>query len=1101
MPNLCQTLRPARKAALFAGAAMLSLMLATGAMAQTKSFNVPAADAVKTIPQFASQAGIQIVAPAGTLKGVQTRAVQGDLDVHAALEQLIAGTGLEIASDDGKIISLRVAATPVAAVDPEPQVVVVTGSRLAPRGFTAPTPVTVVDAEELKLSGTQNVETLLNQNPQFIGSQNNGPTANTVPGGTATLNLRGFGAQRNLVLVNGRRFAISGTDGTTDINTIPAALIKRTEVVTGGSSAVYGSDAITGVVNFIMRDDFEGVEISAQKRWDGETNTPTYSTDLTIGGNFADGRGNAVVSLDYLNRGSITRGEEGGYAFYSLSDGCVTAASWSEDKPGTPMSVPGGQTCLTAGGKPGLIAGGSGDIPNGRFFGVPTYGSAQSNAGLDAALVAAGLQNMTSRGYTYEATGTQARPALTPQDDYNLGPENYLIIPQTRWMANTFIHYDLNDKVTAYLEAHFSNNVVNMQLAPTNINGNFLVNVNNPYLSTQMQEVLHQMDLKESGTTTITQGTATMSTTPNDGLAVLGIGRRLPEVGDRFNSSERNVFRTAFGIKGHLGDASTSFLRDLNYDVYYSYARTQNTDTQRGSVSRSRFAAALLSQGGAQPVLNVFGPHISSAAVSAIAINSTNVQTAEQQVVVANLSGEAFDLPAGPVDFNAGFEWRDNTARYTPDTFLSSGDVTGFNAAKPTSGSVSVKELYGEFRAPILADMSIAKSLTLNGAFRYSDYSLKGVGGVWTYSLGADWAVTRDIAFRSQFQHAIRAPNVGELYGGQSLQFASATDPCSSRAPTAQQTDAVKAICIATGVPSAAVFTAGVQPNTIIGNTIGGSPNVGEEQSDTYTFGAVFTPRFIPGLALSVDWYSITLDGAIAPLGGGLQNTLNLCYTIVADANSEFCKAIPSRNTVTGEIIGPNYVSTTNANTGGIKTSGIDIEGRYGFRTDWGLFDGGSRFDLSENWSYTKEFTGTPVQALPNLKNYCIGAFGPTCGQPIPNWKGVSRLTWSNGPLTLSLRDRYIGKVTIDKYLLPKRTGGTVPALDSLTNPVIDGQHYFDLSFAYDLPANVELYGGIQNIADKDPPVMGSSQANANTWAATYDVEGRVMFLGVNVKF
>ncbi|OYW81434.1 MAG: TonB-dependent receptor, partial [Asticcacaulis sp. 32-58-5] len=282
----------------------------------------------------------------------------------------------------------------------EPQTVVVTGSRLANRGFKAPTPVTVVDAEEVKLTGTQNVETLLNSTPQFIGSQNNGPTANTVPGGTATLNMRGFGAQRNLVLVNGRRFAISGTDQVTDINTIPAALIKRTEVVTGGSSAVYGSDAITGVVNFIMRDDFDGAEISVQRRWDEPTSTPTHTVDLTLGGNFADDKGNAVVSLNYLDRGSITRGERGDFAYLSLSDGCVTSATWSETQPGTPLSVPSGQTCLSAGGRPGLIAGGSGDIPNGRFFGIPTYGSAQSNAGLDAALLAAGLQSAAARGFT-----------------------------------------------------------------------------------------------------------------------------------------------------------------------------------------------------------------------------------------------------------------------------------------------------------------------------------------------------------------------------------------------------------------------------------------------------------------------------------------------------------------------------------------------------------------------------------------------------------------------------------------------------------------------------------------------------------------------------
>jgi iron complex outermembrane receptor protein len=701
------------------------------------------------------------------------------------------------------------------------ETVVVTGSRLASRGFSAPTPVAVKDAEEFKLSGTVNPEQLLGNSPQFVGSQNNGATANTVPGGTATLNLRGFGAQRNLVLVNGRRFAIAGADQTTDINTIPAALIKRTEVVTGGSSAVYGSDAITGVVNFIMRDDFEGVEIGGQTNWDSHTTTPTYDLNLTAGGNFAQGRGNAVVSINYLDRGAISRGQRGDWAYDSLSDGCVTSASFSKSKAGIPLAVPGGSTCSAAGGRMGLIAGGSGDIPNGRFTGVPTVGGAGSTPGLDAALIAAGLGSMGSRGFTFDNAGTTARPALTPQDDFNLGPDNYLIIPQKRWMLNAFSHYDFNSKMTGYLEGHFSNNVVDMQLAPTNINGLFLLNTNNPYLATPMQEVLRQMDLKETGTTTVTTGTSSRTTVAGDGLAVINVGRRLKEIGLRRNNAERNVWRMAAGLRGDLGSVSDNFLRNLSYDAYYTYARTSETDHQEGNASRSRFQAALLSVGGAAPVLNLFGQNISPAGVSAISIAATNITEAEQQVASASLSGELFSLPAGPVDFSTGTEWRYNSARYIPDEFLRSGDVVGFNPGLPTGGSTIVKEVYGEARVPILADLPFVKNLSANGAFRYSDYNLKGVGGVWTYSVGGAWAVTSDVNFRGQFQHAIRAPNVGELYGGLAQSFDAATDPCSSRAPAAQQTAAVRAVCVATGVPAAAVFTPGVQSNTIIGNLTG----------------------------------------------------------------------------------------------------------------------------------------------------------------------------------------------------------------------------------------------------------------------------------------
>ncbi|MFT4077068.1 MAG: TonB-dependent receptor [Asticcacaulis sp.] len=997
-------------------------------------------------------------------------------------------------------------ATPAAdaPADAESTVVVVTGSRLSSRGFKAPTPVTIVDQQELKLSGTQNVDVLLSSTPQFTGSQLNSPTANTVqagqPIGTATLNLRNFGASRNLVLVNGRRFAITGPDFTTDINTIPAALIKRVEVVTGGSSAVYGSDAITGVVNFVMRDDFQGVEMQAQRSWDEHTGTPTYSLSLTTGGNFAEGRGNFVASIDYLNRGGYTRADRGDWAGTSLGDGCVTSDSWSKDSAGTPLTVPAGETCLEAGGRPGLVYSGSATVPNGRIGNLPTVGSSSSNPALDAALVAAGLQNMTTLGAVFSADGKTVRPYESPSDSYDLGPESYIITPQTRWMGNVFAHYDFNDKVTGYVEMHYSDNVADVQIAPTSASGNFLVDTDNPNLSAEMQEVLNQLDLKESGTTSVTTGSQTLTTTPGDGLAVLNLNRRFSDLGPRYSTSDHSVFRTAVGVRGHLGDVSPDFLRDLKYDVYYSFARTTESDTQTGSISLSRFQNAILSQNGADPVCNPFGQNMTAACAAAISITSNAGLRAEQQVLAGNLTGEAFDLPAGPVDFSTGFEWRYDFAKYIPDTYLASGDVSGWNAAKATSGSTMVKEIYGEVRVPILADLPMAKRLSLNGAFRFSDYNLKGVGSVWTYSLGSEWALNDDITLRAQFQHAIRAPNVGELYGGAGTNGPSATDPCSSRQPTAQQTDAVRQVCIATGVPANLVFDASIQPSNYLTQVTGGNPDLTAETSDTTTFGVVYSPSYVRGLQLSVDYYRITLDDAISTLGGGsLQNVLNLCYNTIQDADSVYCKAIHRDST--GQIAGPDYVTTTNANIGGILTSGVDIEGHYGFGTSWGLI-GSSRWDLSTNLNYVHEYTVTPIQELPDIKNRCVGSFGSTCGQPIPHWKGSARVTWRTGPLTLSASARYIGKVTVDTYVLPATSGGTPPALNTLTNPVIDPQTYIDLTAAWDISAKLQLSVGARNIFDKDPPILGSSQLSSdNTIPATYDVQGRVLFVSVDAKF
>jgi outer membrane receptor protein involved in Fe transport len=984
---------------------------------------------------------------------------------------------------------------PAPADDQTVTEVVVTGSRLSARGFKAPTPVTVIGAEEIGLSGTQNVETLLNDTPQFLGSQNNGPTANTVPGGTATLNLRGFGAQRNLVLVNGRRFTITGPDQTTDINTIPAALIKRVETVTGGSSAVYGSDAITGVVNFIMKDDFQGVELTGEARQDTHTKTKTYTADLTFGTNFADDRGNVVVALNYLDRGGFTRGDRGGWATPSMADGCVTAGTYSATRPGTPMAIPAGQTCLTAGGRPGLIFGGSGTIPNGRFV---TVGS-PSSAGLTAALAAAGLGSLGSRGFTFDDAGKVARPAVTPGDDYDLGPAAYLVIPQRRWMANLAGHYEFNSHVTGYAEAHYSNNRVSMQLPPSGIGGNFLLNTNNPYLTPQLQDVLRQLDLAETGTVRVTNGTSSLTTTAGDGLAVLNINRRLPDVGNRLNTADRSAFRSAIGLRGDLGSASTSFLRNLRYDAYYSYTRTTDTSISSGAASLSKFQAGLLSVGSAAPVLNIFGANLSPAGANFIAVSSTNYTESSQQVLAASLAGELFDTWAGPIDFSTGAEYRKASARFVPDSFLASGDVSGFNAALPTKGSESVKEIYGEVRVPLLKDSPLGERASVNGAFRYSDYDLAGVGGVWTYSVGGEYAPISDVTLRGQFQHAIRAPNVGELFGGNTTSGPSAVDPCSSRQPTSQQTAAVRAICVATGVPAASVFTLSVQPNTFINQVSGGNPNVGPEKSDTTTFGVVLQPRFVPGLALSVDYFKINLDGAIAPLGGGIANTLSLCYNTIQDASSVFCKAI-TRDTLTGQIAAPGYVTTTNGNTGGLKTSGVDFDASYRFNLAWGPF-GDSRFDIGTNVTYTDEFTATPVQALPATKNYCVGSFGPTCGQPIPKWKGTSRITWRSGAATLSLRHRYIGEVTVDTYLLPKRLGAAFPDKAALTTPVIKAQSYFDLTGAYDVTKDISVTAGVRNLFDKNPPIVGSSAPSNNTFSATYDVEGRVVYASVTARF
>ena len=1029
---------------------------------------------------------------AGLLRGTELALVASALAFASLASAQVAPTTTGPADQP-----LGAAAAENAAAENDAAEIVVTGSRIRRDSFDASTPVSVVSAEEVTLTGTINVEDLLGDQPQFVASANGGRTGNAVPAGTAQVNLRGFGSARNLVLVNGRRFAIFGPEQITDLNTIPAALIARTEVVTGGSSAVYGSDAITGVTNFIIRQDFDGIEARSQFSIDRPTGTPNYSADLTFGKNFGDGRGNFAISANYLKRNGVTRGERGGFAGVPLGEGCVVPGTGSSDSAGTPLVGANVGNCVARGGQLGFVFSGSGDIPTGRFSNLPIPGSrggsAGSNPALDAAYAAAGLSGLTGFGLTFD--GNTARLARDPEDRYNLINQNYLVIPQERYMVNGFGHYEFADALTGYLEVHYSDNRVDAQLSPSNLSTGTLFNTNNPFLSPSLREVLRQLDARETATTTVVAGPASFTNSPNDGLALINAGRRYVEVGNRQANSRRKTFRTAIGVRGDIGDLSGGFLQNLNYDVYYSYAESKETLKLFNAISRSGIQRSVLSVNGAAPVCNIFGSNIDEKCAAAIRANATNRTEAELQVAAANISGDLLQLPAGALGFSLGTEWRRSSAKYSPDVPLSSGDIAGFNPGLPTQGSVTVKEVFGEVRVPILRDVPFIKSLTANGAFRMSDYSLKGVGTVWTYLGGLEWEVSNDLKLRAQYQRAIRAPSVAELFGGTRRQVGNATDPCSSRAPVAQQTAAVRALCVATGVPADQVFTAALQPEAIIPFDEGGNPNLGQEDSDTYTAGFVVTPRAIPGFRLSVDYFNIKLKGAVGQRGGGIQNTLNLCYTILQDASSDFCQAV-RRDRANGQINSQNAVQVLNANTGSLETSGIDFAAQYSFDLGFGVFEDTSSLSLSTNWTWTSEQVSTPVAAFPNIKNDCVGAFGGVCGEPFAEFRGNSRLTWDVGPASISLRHRYIDGVTIDRVIVAQRRGdATVPTLDSIPYPKLPAQHYFDLSFTATVMKRLEIFGGVNNLLNNDVP------GSTNPYFATYDPLGQEFFIGAIVKF
>jgi iron complex outermembrane recepter protein len=997
---------------------------------------------------------------------------------------LLCSTGLAIAG-----LALSVPFAAYAQDGGSVETVVVTGSRLPTvSAFDAPTPVTIVSSSDIKYSGTLNVETLLQQTPEFVGATNGGPSSNTQQAngnsGGAYVNLRGLNTTfttRSLVLVDGKRYTINGTNLSTDLNTIPTALIERTEIVTGGSSAVYGSDAVAGVVNFIMKKNFTGMQVDSHVDFDSDTTTPTYSFDVTAGANFDHDRGNIAVSMNYLNRGGITQSQVK-YASVPLNESCVTPGTWSARYPGT-SNGSSAANCASSGGKMGFTQGGSTSSPAGQFSPIYHGADATLTTPTTGLYALAGLTWPSA--FTFDSSGV--RDVNNPADLYNLTALNFMQIPQERWMINAFVHYDITPHITAYAEMHFSQNNVTVQLTPPNLGGQqMLFNTDNSDLSPEMQAVLTRLDQLETGPVAIPEGAKTYTTTPGDGLAILNINRRFAEVGNRVDQDQRTAWRFAGGFRGDIGSLSADYFKDLSYDIYYMYTRTADMNNLSGMISRSKIQDAVL---GANPVCDIFGPNMSSSCVSAVSITANYDTKAEMAGAGATITGTAFDDWAGPVDFDLGAEWRFTSAQYQPDYELNSGDVAGFNGSKPTNGSESVREVFGELRVPVLADMPMVKKFTANGAFRMSDYNLSGVGTVWTYSVGGDWKVIDDLTFRGQFQHSIRAPNVGELYGGSALNFASSTiDPCGASEPIAGQTAALKAMCVATGVPASNVWTTTVQDTSnLVGYITGGNPTLHAEVSDTITFGTVVTPTIIPALAVSIDWYSIDIKGAIANFGGSAANVLNNCYS-QSDPTNQNCVQI-HRNSF-GTIAAPTYINLGETNLSFIKTQGFDIGGHYGFDVDWGLLDASSTIDIGTNWTWIQEFKSeNPGQAAQS----CVGLFGQTCQEPMPRLKGASRVTWSDGPLSLSLRWRYLSSVTDDRHVFQ-----SVP-LDQLTNPVIPAYYYFDLSGSYNIDENLTFTAGVNNLFDRAPPVEPKS-SYGNTWPATYDAFGQTFFINLTAK-
>ncbi|HEX9932170.1 MAG TPA: TonB-dependent receptor [Allosphingosinicella sp.] len=972
--------------------------------------------------------------------------------------------------------------------------IVVTGSRIQRRDLTSTSPLAVIQDEEFTLSGATNVEQVMNQLPQVVPATTG--FSNNPGGGVATLDLRGIGTNRSLVLVNGRRWMFFDTSQVVDLNTIPQFLIDSVDLVTGGASAVYGSDAISGVVNFRLQTDLDGIQAGGQYAITEEGDGRRYGAHLAVGSQLADGRGHVVAFGEYYNRESIFAGDRA-YSRFSTDqnsgiDVCVDPATINPStgvgtplgtiiQPGATSGTPG--TC--ASGVPGLAAAGSGTNQFGRFR--------YTGAGVAAAGPYAGSGGGT--GAQIDIPGQSGRAFNALLDAYNFAPENYLMVPQERWLLGGYGEFEIDENVSLFTEVTYVNNRVTTQLAATPVTGIFNFNVaqNCAFVSAADCARFQQIEALEVAAAAVPGGPAN---TP--GVIALNTSRRTLETGPRGNQDERNAFRVLAGVRGPITDT-------LNYEAYYSFARTRNSQFQTGGVSRSSFQEGL--DGTADPI-NIFGPGtLTQAMLDQFIVSASNTDISTLQVATASINGVLgnFGMGADDIGFAAGVEWRSVSANYLPDPVSASGDIIGPNFGLPTSGGYNVREAFAELRVPLLADRPGFHRLELNGAARYSDYSLPAVGGVWTYAAGAEWAPVPDITFRGQYQRAIRAPNVGELFGGQFNSFPAASDPCAGEDAITDTT--IRTLCIQTGVPAAVLafgpdgsdpgtapdpLNANLQSNAQIEALFGGNAALQEEQSDTFTLGVVIRPRFIPRLNIAIDAYDIRIDNAITTFGGGLNNVLNLCYNVLQDLTSQYCQTfIGARNPATGEIEDPFLPLLLNANSAKLETRGIDFAVDYSQPLSFSLVGGEeSRLNFSFMGTYLDRYRFSPAPEDPTLVTPCEGLFGAAfCDDPYARWKWTTRLSLVDGPMTLSGRWRHISAVEDDDE-------STIYTFER-----IGSYDLFDLSMAFDVSDGLRLALGVNNLLDRQPPQLGTNAEQSNTYPGTYDPLGRDFFISANLRF
>ncbi|MBU6445340.1 MAG: TonB-dependent receptor [Alphaproteobacteria bacterium] len=956
--------------------------------------------------------------------------------------------------------------------------VVVTGSLISRPDYNAESPISTLSSQAISAAGQPSLDVVMGQMPQFAGSQGAAEVGDAqgsvgFSGGQSLSDLRGLGANRSLVLMDGRRLMPSSPDGSIDLNTIPKAMIQSVEVVTGGASATYGSDAVAGVVNFKLKNHFSGLELDVQHgattRDDGATN----DISALIGGDFAGTKGHAVLALEYSDRAAVAGSSRPFFAnirqLARPPEGIIAPGSWGGGAP-------------TIAAVNNVLSGYSGTTPisgSGNYLGAIGINTDGSMFTMGAAPNCA--QN-------YKGLGTYKGANISPNcanAEVALGQYFAVQVPLHKYNAFATADYNVGEHVTVYGQFNFSESSALDQTGPgsTKPSVPLIVPLNSPFVTgnAALQTLLGSFG------------------TPTTGPLVLT--KLMTAFGNRVETYTYDVWQATGGAKGDIPGTS------LTWDVYASYGRSLFTNVAAGDVSLSAVNSILNGtanyQGNTGNCVGYAWNPLGNNPVSAGCMeyagrtdHSTNTLT--QWLFQGTVQGPLFTLPAGDVRFAAGADYRKANFDYQPDSVLALNDTLAYGQITPAGGTQKVAEFFGELLVPVLTNQPFAEELSLDLGYRYSKYDT--FSGKSTWKADVSWQPIDQVRFRGGYSVAIRAPSLYDLYGPSITQEVSigvtpsAGDPCdvNSVFRTGANGAKVAQLCQAQGVPAALVpgFTYG---SASAPNRNGSNAALQPETAHTWSIGMVFTPSEdgpLSGFKASVDYYNIEVANAIGQLGNtdiltrcfNADGVSNPSYTV----NNAYCQRI-TRDPATGSI---KLIQSGQFNFQTLTLDGIDTQLGYSLPiTD------ASSLSVDTVISYLNSYKVAGLLGSPTLDYAGSIGFGLDSGTQFggdishPHWKANTAFTYAYGPFSGTLRWRFIGPmVHADLVANPKATTPGVPAY-----------HYFDFDAHYKINDNFTLGAGINNIFDKGPPFV--SAASLTTDASTYDVIGRSYHVSLQAKF